>query len=421
METGCRMQIANIVIIILSLSLVTTSSFAKNEFTFKQALLLAYQKNPDLCVEIEKANAMKGYFIQSGRYPNPTVLLEAENIGGSGSFQGFESAETTLSISQPIPLGNRLQYLQQATLADFIASQASITIQKSRLYVSVGTAYVDALYALQWYQVTKKLTQLNQKIVSEIKRRAKAGVGAQLDLKLAQLRLGEAKIQVNRAKRDAEIARSKLERVIGNQIARDKKLTHEGLPHPVWTWALIKKRIDRSPLLKEKLLRLQAKRATITAVKESTWPNLTIQVGARHFSDDGSNAAVVSASAPLPIFDRNQGKIHTEEAQYSQITYEIRSLRLELQQNLYTLFLQVQQSNYEAKQITNFLLPFAKEAVTLAQEGYQQGRYTYIELSNAINALYEEEKDFQLAHAEKHKLSIQITGMLGICEPKDTK
>lgn len=415
------MQKANIVVVILSLAFLATSSFAKNEFTLQQALNLAYQKNPDLCVEIEKAHAMKGYFIQSGRYPNPTVLLEAENIGGSGSFQGFESAETTLSIFQPIPLGNRLHYLQQATLADYIASQASIAIQKFRLYVSVGTAYVDALYALQWHQVTQKLTHLNQKIVSEIKRRANAGVGAQLDLKLAQLRLGEAKIQEKRANRDAEIARSKLERVIGNPIARDKNLTHEGLPHTVWTWDLIKKRIDRSPLLKEKFLKLKAKRATITAVNKSNWPNLTIQVGARHFSDDGSNAAVVSASAPLPVFDRNQGKIYTEETQYSQITYEIRSLRLELQQNLYALFLQTQQSNYEAEQITNSLLPFAREAVSLANEGYQQGRYSYIELSNAINALYEEEKNFQLAHAEKHKLSIQITGMLGICEPKDTK
>lgn len=48
---------------------------ASQLLTLQQALVLAYKNNPD---------------------PNPTVLLQGEDIGGSGSFQGFESAETTL-------------------------------------------------------------------------------------------------------------------------------------------------------------------------------------------------------------------------------------------------------------------------------------------------------------------------------------
>ncbi|MGQ3890168.1 TolC family protein [Legionella sp. CNM-1927-20] len=394
---------------------------ASHILTFQQALVLACANNPELKAEMDKARAMKGFFIQSKQYPNPTVLLEAENIGGSGSYQGFESAETTLSVFQPIPLGNRLQYAQFATLADYIASLASIAVQQSRLYIAVGTAYIDTLNASQWYQITKKLTRLNEQIVTEINRRVIAGAGSQLDLKLAQIRLGIARIQEKRAYRDRVISRTKLDRLIGKQLSPKEKLTYRGLVHQQGTWGPISQRIDCSPSIKEKLLRLKAKRATITSVKKNIWPNLTLQLGVRHFSDDGSNAAVISASAPLPVFDKNQGKIATEEAGYTQIWHEIQGLRLELKQNLYALFLQGKQSYYELQEVRQSLLPLARRAVSLARQGYQQGRYTYIELANAITVLYEEEKHFQQVHAENHKVAIQINGLLGVCKTQDVK
>lgn len=398
----------------------TNMATASQVLSLQQALALAYKNNTDLQAEIDKTNAVKGYFIQSKQFPNPTLLLQAEDIGGSGSFKGFESAETTLSVFQPIPLGNRLHYLQQATLADYIASIATVTIYKTRLYIAVGTAYINALYAAQWYGVTIKLTKLNEQIVREIKRRVAAGIGTQLDLNLAQIRLGEARIQEKQASRDVSIMRTKLARVINSPLSSET-LTHQGLPHMQWPWKRIYQHLNQSPLLKEKLLQLKAKRATITAVKKSVWPNLTVQIGARHFSDDGANAAVVSASAPLPVFDKNKGSIATEEAQYTQIAHEIQSVRLELKQNLYVLFLQGEQSRYELKQVTQTLLPSAQKAVSLAKEGYQQGLYTYIELANAMNALYDEEKHYQRVHAENHKIVINIHGLLGICNTKEDK
>jgi len=81
---------------------------ANTTLTFQQALAIAYRNNPELQAEIDKARAMKGFFIQSKLYPNPQLSLTSENIGGSGSYSGYESAETTLAITQPIPLGHRL-------------------------------------------------------------------------------------------------------------------------------------------------------------------------------------------------------------------------------------------------------------------------------------------------------------------------
>ncbi|KTD32245.1 HelC protein [Legionella nautarum] len=405
----------------LAMNFVMNEVLAATPLTFKQALDIAYRNNPELQAEIDKARAMRGFFIQSGLYPNPQLTLTAENFGGSGSYSSYEAAETTASITQPIPLGNRLFYQQKATYGDYLASLAQIQVYKATLYMSVGMTYVDALYAGQWHQVTKKLTRLNQEIVAAIDRRVKAGAGAELDLRLAQVRLGDARIQEKKAGRDALAQRAKLSRLLGDGLRVDRPLVDKGLPDVTLKWSQLIKKLPQSPQLQQLHIQLQAKRATITAVKKAVWPDLNIQLGGRHFEDDDSNALVASAYAQVPVFDRNQGKILTAEAQYTQTAHMYQGARLDVRQNAYIVFLQAQQSHYEANLVTSSLLPLARKSINLAQEGYKMGRYTYIELSLALNTLFEEERHYQQAHADFHKTLIQLTGLLGLHPTKESK
>lgn len=405
----------------LCMFLIIQTVWSAASLAFKEALAIAYRNNPDLQAEIDKARAMRGYFIQSGLYPNPQVTLTAENFGGSGSYSSYEAAETTASITQPIPLGNRLYYQQRATYGDYLASLAQIQVYRATLYINVGTAYVDALYAGQWHEVTKKLTRVNEDIVAAIDRRVKAGAGAELDLRLAQVRLGDARIQEKKAGRDTLAQRAKLSRLLGDGLREDRRLVDKGLPDVALKWSELIKKLPQSPQLQQVQIQLQAKRATITAVKKAVWPDLNVQLGGRHFEDDGSNAVVASVNAEIPVYNRNQGKILTAEAQYTQTAHMYQGTRLDVRQNVYTVFLQAQQSQYEAELVTNSLLPLARKSIKLAQDGYKMGRYTYLELSLSLNTLFEEERHYQQAHADYHKTLIQLTGLLGLHPTKESK
>lgn len=391
---------------------------AQQVLNLNQALAIAYANNPELQAEISKARAMHGAFIQSGLYPNPQLALSGENIGGSGSYKGFESAETTLSVVQPIPLGGRLNYLKKATYADYLAAIARIQVQKTQIYTLTGKTYIDALYASEWHQVTKKLITLNKHIVDAIERRVTAGAGAVLDLNLARLRLGEARIQENKARRELLILQATLARLLGQEEVLKTRLVDQGISHRLKSWSQIKQAIDKNPQLIAMHKQVVAKRATITAAKKAVWPDLAIQLGARHFSDDQSNAAVLATSAQLPVSDRNQGNIARAEAEYTQSLQQLRGLSLSIKQNAYIAFLEAEQSDYEAHLVTHELLPLARKSLKVAQEGYQMGRYTYIELSTALNTLYEEERHYQQAHANYHKALIELNGLLGLVEAK---
>lgn len=235
-------------LITITLNLILHEAIAyASSLTFHQAFDIACRNNPELQAEMDKAQAMRGYFIQSGLYPNPQLTLTAENFGGSGSYSSYEAAETTVSMTQPIPLGGRLQYLKKATYADYLASLAQINVQKATLYMSVGIAYVDALYAGQWHQVTQKLTRLHQNIVSAIDRRVKAGAGAELDLRLAQIRLGDARIQEKKAGREVLMQRAKLARLLGEGLTVDKPLVDKGLPGITLKWSYLRKNYHKVP------------------------------------------------------------------------------------------------------------------------------------------------------------------------------
>lgn len=389
------------------------TAYSVPDFTIDNALEQAYKNNPELQAEMDKAQALKGLFIQSGLYPNPQLLFTAENIGGSGIYSGYESAESTLAISQPIPLGNRLYYLKKASFADYLSSLASIEVQKNNLYRSVATTYIDALYAEQWHQVTKKLVSLNKKITSIIRHRMEAGATPELDLKLAEVRLGEAKIQERQALQMAITQRAKLTRLIGRNSLITNPLSDKQFGHHLSAWTSLLKQLNKSPQLLAQLVQVKAKRARIIATKKSVWPDLNLQLGARHFSDDGNNAAVVSVYSQLPVFDKNQGNIQAAEAQLTQALHEYKGMRLEVKQTLYSAFLQAKQSRYESELVANSLLPLARKSIKLAQSGYQKGNFSYLQLTLALNTLYEEERHYQQAHAEYHKALIQIAGLLG--------
>ena len=390
------------------------TSWAQTSLSFQQALEQTYRNNPELQVQIQKAEAFKGKAIQRGLYPNPFLELEGENIGGSGSFKGFESAETTLSLTQPIPLGGQWQAAYQTSTQQYTAMRTSIDRQKALLYIKTGHAYIDVLYAERWYQVMQKLLDLNKKIVADIERRKNSGASSELDLRLAQIALGEVEIERTQAKRQVLHFRAVLARVLGSSSFMPyTRLYDEGLPHQIPEWTTLKSKLNHSVFLLEKQQQLNAKRLEITAVKKQIWPIVKFRLGARHFSDDNENALVISANGAVPVFNRNQGNIYTAEAEYTQIMNELLAKRLEIRQQLYQNYLEARQKSEASTMIKNKLLPLARKGTTLAQQGYHRGLYSYVALSNALTTLFKEERHYQQAHAERDKALISMYGLLG--------
>lgn len=144
---------------------------------------------------------------------------------------------------------------------------------------------------------------------------------------------------------------------------------------------------------------------------KQAWPNLNAGLGLRHFSQTDDNALVASLSMNLPIFNYNQGTVKSSRSNYAKSIFDLKKIALDLNSKLRAFYLDAVQNQEEAQIVTRHLLPTAKSAVNLARKGYVAGRYSYLQLANAMRMLFSEEKHFIDAHAKLDKSVINIKGL----------
>ena len=69
-----------------------------------EALIARLEQMPAAVEAAAQAEAAQARARQARALPNPSVSVESENVYGSGPYAGFDSAETTIAINQPLEL-----------------------------------------------------------------------------------------------------------------------------------------------------------------------------------------------------------------------------------------------------------------------------------------------------------------------------
>jgi cobalt-zinc-cadmium efflux system outer membrane protein len=400
-------------IALLIIDALSDLAYANHLLTFQQALNIAYQNNPSLQAQQTIIEQAKGQLIQSKLYPNPSVAIQAENIGLPSTLEsGYTGTETTISVTQPIPLGKRLFYQGMAAKMEYLAARLKLEATRSSLYIDVGQAYIEALYVQYWTKAAKRLVRVNEEIVVSIKKRLDIGANSEVDLNLAELARDEAIIVFDRARRNEFKKKITLANLIGMPHLKNSILNEEGLTHNLDKWPTIKEKVINSNLIKAQMALIKATNSQITSAQKQVWPDLNLQLGFRHFQLFNEKALVLSANTPVPLYNQNQGNIYTAQEKRNETIKNLHQLKLNLDTALYEAYLDGLQNKEEAHKVAQRMLPNAKKTVALAKEGFQQGRYTYLILSNAMLNLSREEEHYTRAHTDYHKALIKIQGLL---------
>jgi len=73
---------------------------SSGEITLRQALALAFARNPDLASFPWELRSGDARILQAGLRPNPELTVDMENFLGTEPSRNCETLETTLSIGQ---------------------------------------------------------------------------------------------------------------------------------------------------------------------------------------------------------------------------------------------------------------------------------------------------------------------------------
>ncbi len=347
--------------------------------------------------------ASKGEHQQAGALPNPELGVEAENVAGGGPYSGFDSAEVTLGVSQQIELGgkrsSRVNIAQQnMTLADMDNTAARLTLIRD-----VTVAYADVAAAEAQVTLAEEQKKLAEGILRNVAKRVEAARDPLIERSKAQVAMSTSTIALDKAQRELTVARKRLNSLLGEQSS-DYVLDNEAffnITEPPTSEAL-EKALAKNPDIARWQAAIARSEATLELEQANAVPDPRINVGVREFRETNDRAFVVGLSIPIPVFNANQGNIAKANAEVNRTGFEASQAKVTLGAEATRTSEELHSAYSQAKTLRDSILPAAKKAFVLAQEGYDVGRFPYLEVLDAQRTLYGAREQYHAALKEYH-------------------
>ncbi len=367
----------------------TTHTNHQRYLGLAEAIQKAMANSPRIKAAEAVLSASRGAERQAGAWANPEVGVEVENLAGSGPYKGTKSAEFTYNLSQKVELGKRPA---RRRVAGAERETASIAVLAEKLDIArdVKIAYADVLAAERTLQLAEQQEKLAEDVLANVAKRVGAARDPLIYKSQAEVSLATARMARAQVMRDVQLTRKKLAALWGGEpLAQgldESVLNSVEQPAPFETY---KARLAENPDLTRFISMKLAKAAAIKLEKVQNIPDPSVNVGFRTFRESNEQAMVVGVSMPIPVLDQNQGNIAKARAELNQVENEGLTAGLDAEQALQEAWQEWELAYTEAKQLHDSIIPTAEKAFTLSREGYERGRFSYLEILNAQRTLYE--------------------------------
>ncbi len=388
--------------------------------TLRDATALALARNPELGVfpyELREADAR---ILQANLRPNPELQIEVEEFGGRRERSGFDAAETTVQVGQPIELaGKRAKRTRVASL-DKDLVQWDYKAARLDVLREVTRAFAAALAAQERLTLAERLVELSQQAQMAAAERVRAGRDSPVDVLRADVALAESRIERQKAEKTLTAARHSLAATWGGHTAAFEKVEGDfyqtQVPRPP---AEMTAAILDNPDLARWRTEEDKRRAALRLEKARGVPDLTVGGGVRRFEQTDDEALVFSLAVPLPLFDRNQGGILGATAQLAKTRRQYEAATVKTLAALSEATSALAAAYEEITILHTEVLPKAQTAFEAAQQGYRQGKFDYLHLLDAQRSLFQTQMRYIDSVETYHRAQADVARLTG--RPLDTE
>ncbi|WP_086741012.1 TolC family protein [Erythrobacter colymbi] len=371
---------------LMAAALATAHPALAEPITLGSALERALANSPRIAAAQARVAAAEGRARQAGVAPNPEVSLEVEDFAGNGPFRSFDSAQTTLALSQRLEVGGQRSARRAVAAGERDVAALSLLRERVDLRREVEVAFAELSAATD----RATLARDNAVQAASLANTARILVEAGRDPPLRQLRAEAALADARAAELEAFSAMLAARRILATLIASDDaELTPS---QGTETGAAAEPMGRNEPgfaSIDERLADAEQRvaAARIALAQSAATPDVTVSGGLRRFSDGRDTAFVVGVSIPIPIRDRNRGGIEAARADATAAEFELERVRADARRDRAQARMLVEAADARLEALEGPGLAQAEEALRLAQIGYSAGRFSLLELLDAQTAL----------------------------------
>lgn len=373
------------------LCITTTTANAENsepKLTLKKALMATLAQNPQLYQFRFTTDLLNAQKRSNALRPALAFELEVDNFAGSGNNKGFDVAETTLALSSVIELGGKRQ--ARIDYSDARIRQAEWEQQAATLDTlgKLTEVYIEGLATQENLRLAEESLALSQSILNTVKARSARGATAEAEVMRAQAALTRAEIRLAALQESLERQKVLLARFWG-----ETKPSFHSLTGSLFDFGLAQNfdqlyaRVQTSPALQVLASEARIKDAEVTLARSNGRSDLSWRAGIKRFEETGESAFTAGISIPLFSGKRNSGNVKAALANRNAVDYAQKDLLLVLRARLFEAWSLRAQSVAAAQKTKNVAIPALEKALKLTSEGFDNGRYRYLDLIAAQEEL----------------------------------
>jgi cobalt-zinc-cadmium efflux system outer membrane protein len=342
---------------------------------------LAELANPQLAVARTNVEAQAGRARQAGLYPNPRFELAIEEM----SLDDPELRKTKAVLSQDLVLGGRRGAAiasARATLA--AAGQQAQTARRGTLS-RVHKLWAEQLYFREADAAFAELAQAADHTLEIARARFEAKAAPESHVTRALLEVYELEVAQQALAQERARSTAVLTALLGGVEVSADRLS--GNLDPDAMEAHLPREVEAGlgdhPALRAAQFDITAADAALGMAQKERIPDLTLAVGYGSFEPGLGNFVEAGVALPLPLFNRNQGRVAETRALAAQARHEARIVASDLEIGLVTARLRHRQAHDQLEAVSGRIAPAAERGLAQAQEAYRTGRLLFLELVDA--------------------------------------
>lgn len=385
------------------------ASVSAEPLSLQAAISRVLQSNPVLRAENERVLALSQQAQLDGLKPMLTLGAELENVGGTGAVSGINGAEATLRLGQVIELGGKREARSQRGEAIVARQELEVTRRRLDLAAETTRRYIAVVESQLELGLAGRQVAIAAETQAAVQQRVDRGVAPEGDATLAEIAVARAELAREHAEHELASTKFSLASLWGETDPIDIEANGDLLTLPALPdFDALAARLVATPdadAFDRDIARIEGDRLVARA---NAKPDLSFTAGVRRLEALDDQALVFSFSMPFGTQERSSYAVARSDAELDEVAARRDAALLDAKQQLFARYQELRHARTEFDALGGRMIPAAERGLALTRQGYDDARYSILQLTLAQATLLQLQLDRLAAAARYHTLLADI-------------
>lgn len=404
-----RKKLSFYAFLLVALHVVLPIAASGSSLSFDEAVFKTLSLSPQLRIADSEIDEKAGLQRQSALFPNPIAGYSVENVFGNKDWQGWEAAESRYEVAQLIELGGKRSFRYQTARFQHYAAQAGYQAKQLSLLKRLLKLFTQVVAAQENLELAISQTKIAEEVYMTVSAKVEAGKVSLIQQNKAEIALSTSQIILQKARADFAKSKERLSILWGHPCPDFDTASFPfydiDMPTPFEECLAL---LQGNPELLRSQMEHLAAHQNLKFEKSLAIPDVTVTFGYKTLQDTGNKGLILGASIPIPLFNQNQGNVQKARAQTVKTHNQYLELQLALENKLSIAYKELIRAYKEAEQIRSTVLKAATQSFELAKEGYQEGKFEYLDMLDSQKTLFEVRERYIQALLNYHQSMADI-------------